>query len=153
MTNQKIVIACVITAVIAGGVGYVGGVKISSLKRASMFGNRSGQAMTMRNGNGDNTQKGKTIGNTPNMMGRGGATTGEVTAKDDKSMTVKMSDGSSKIIILSEKTVYRISEESSVSNVSEGTKVAVFGEIGNDGSVTATTIEINPALTGQTIKQ
>jgi hypothetical protein len=153
MSRKQVIIACAITAVLAGGVGYVGGIKMSSLRRMSPLGNRGGdQMINFRNGgNAQNT--GRSAGSAPNMMIRGGAVTGEVTAKDDKSMTVKMSDGSSRIVILSDKTTYRISEESSIEKIAVGTKIAVFGESGTDGSVTAASIEINPAMMGQTIKQ
>ena len=148
MSNQKIVIACVITAVLAGGVGYVGGVKMSPLKRSVMFNSRSGQTMNLRNNN-QNNQNGKGITNAPNMMGRGGAITGEVIAKDNKSLTIKMSDGSSKIVIISDKTIYRMASESSLDKIEVGTKVATFGDSNSDGSTTATSIEINPAMMGQ----
>lgn len=148
MSNQKIVIACVITAVLAGGVGYVGGVKMSPLKRSVMFNSRSGQTMNLRNNN-QNNQNGNGITNAPNMMGRGGAITGEVIAKDNKSLTIKMSDGSSKIVIISDKTNYRMASESSLDKIEVGTKVATFGDSNSDGSTTATSIEINPAMMGQ----
>lgn len=149
MTNQKIIVACAVTAVIAGGVGYVGGVKMSSLKRPNMLSGRSGQTMNFRGNNGDGQKNTKVNGNVPSMMGRGGATSGEVTAKDDKSITIKMNDGSSRMVILSDKTTYRMSSDASLDKVVVGTKVAAFGEASADGSVVASNVEINPAMMGQ----
>lgn len=147
------IIGSISIAVLTGGVGFWGGTMYQKSKSMFNFQNR-GEGRTMMQGQNTNT---KPSGNgvTPGMPGQIGSrnTTGEVTAKDDKSMTVKMNDGSSRIIILSDKTVYRISEESSLGLITVGTKVAVFGESGADGSVTATNIEINPALMGQILKQ
>lgn len=90
-------------------------------------------------------------GNSNGMLGmRGGnMTSGEVTSMDDKSMTVKMSDGSSKIVLLSESTTYSMSESTTKDKVTVGSKVAVFGTSTNDGSLTASSIELNPTFRGQ----
>ncbi|MEI6690564.1 MAG: hypothetical protein WCL07_02325 [bacterium] len=106
---------------------------------------RSGRMMGGNTGNivGQNTNGG--------MMGRG-AVTGEVTAKDDKSITVKMNDGSSRIVIVGTSTTYSESAEAKADKVIVGSKVAVFGTTTVDGTTTATSIELNPALRGQTTK-
>lgn len=90
-------------------------------------------------------------GNSNGMQGmRGGnMTSGEVTSMDDKSMTVKMSDGSSKIVLLSESTTYSMSESTTKDKVTVGSKVAAFGTSTNDGSLTASSIELNPTFRGQ----
>ncbi len=147
------IVGSIALALVTGGVGFWGGTMYSRTKMVSNFGNRGEGRPMMQGQNGDSKMNGNRVAQgAPGQMGQRN-TAGEVTAKDDKSMTVKMNDGSSKIIILSDKTVYRISEESSLSKIEVGTKVAVFGESGNDGSMTATSIEINPALLGQTAKQ
>lgn len=97
--------------------------------------------------NGASTQNNnKTAPSTPKMMIKGGAIIGEVTAKDDKSIAVKMSDGSSKIVIISDKTIYRISDEANLEKIIVGTKVATYDEANGDGTTTATNIEINPVV-------
>ncbi len=141
MTNQNIMVACAITAVVAGGLGYVGGSRMTRAGRLDGFGERSGRSIMI---NRDQNKQ----GNGGGMMGRG-AIQGEVTSKDDKTLTVKLSDGSSKIIILSDTTVYRASSESSLDKVEVGTSVAAFGTASSDGTTVATSIEINPLMLGR----
>jgi hypothetical protein len=144
MSNQKIILACTITAVVAGTLGYVGGVKMSGMRRTVQFGGGERNVMMTRGGEGNSTAQ-KPSGNVGRIMGPR-STIGEVIAKDANSMTVKMNDGSSRIIILSDKTTYRISSDANLDKIEVGTKIAAFGETGSDGSITATSIEINPVM-------
>lgn len=75
---------------------------------------------------------------------------GEVTSKDAESLTVKLPDGSSKIILLSKETTYRLASESSLDKIEVGTKVAVAGNTNSDGTTTAVNVEINPLLRAMT---
>jgi len=146
MTNQNMVIGCIATAVIAGGVGVYGGMTYQKSQVTSQFGQRMGGTRMeidrddARGGNRQNTGTGTGQG----MMGRGGAIVGEITAKDDKSVTVKMVDGSSKIVVLSSDTTYRISNDTKLDEVTVGKTIAVQGTTNSDGSTTATSIELNP---------
>jgi hypothetical protein len=76
----------------------------------------------------------------------GGAFSGEVTALDGDTITVKMADGSSKIVILSENTLYQKTAEASKSDLAVGMELSVFGETGTDGSVTASTVTLGGGL-------
>ncbi|KKU82256.1 MAG: hypothetical protein UY10_C0039G0006 [Microgenomates group bacterium GW2011_GWA2_47_8] len=141
MTNQNILIACAVTAVVAGGLGYTFGSRMARVGRFADFGERNGaRVMTNR----DQNKQGS-----GGMMGRGGALTGEVTAKDDKTLTIKLSDGSSKIVILADTTTYRTSTETGLDKVEVGTKVAAYGTTSTDGTTVATSIEINPQMFGR----
>jgi hypothetical protein len=73
---------------------------------------------------------------------------GEVISQDDKSITVKMSDGSSKIILLSEKTVYNKTSEGSKSDVTVGDQITAFGSSNPDGSITAQMIGVGQGILG-----
>lgn len=87
-----------------------------------------------------------------NQFGRGGRTgglrptTGEVISTDSTSLTVKLQDGSSKIVILSEKTQINKAEAAMKSDIKTGMRVAVFGTDNSDGSVTAQSVQLNPEL-------
>lgn len=70
---------------------------------------------------------------------------GEIISADDKSITVKLSDGSSKIAVLSESTVINKSAQGSREDLKTGERVFVFGTENPDGSVTAQNIQLNPA--------
>ena len=71
---------------------------------------------------------------------------GEIIAADEKSITVKLQDGSSKIVIVSEITQINKAEQASKEDLKVGGKVAVFGQENSDGSVTAQNIQINPLM-------
>jgi ribosomal protein S1 len=104
----------------------------------------------MRNGNGMGGQFRANGDNAGNRMMFGRGVVGEVTAIDDKSMTVKMPDGSSKIVILSESAKYNQSTEAKKADVKVGTNVMVSGKDNTDGSITAESINLNPQFRNQT---
>lgn len=154
MKNQNMIVGGVAIAIVAGGVGFAGGTTYQRSQLMSNFQNR-GEGRPMMQGQNANTKMGgkQATQGVPGQMGRGGAIAGEVTAKDDKTITVKMSDGSSKNIVLSSATTYRMASESNLGNIEVGKTVAIFGTANSDGSTTATSIEINPAMMGQELKK
>ncbi len=80
--------------------------------------------------------------------GRGGfgrLVTGDVIAQDANSITVKLTDGGSKIVFFSASTTVAKSTLGSMSDVAIGTLVMVNGQTNPDGSVTAQNIQIRPA--------
>lgn len=130
----------VATAVIAGGIGFFGGVRYQQ-RQVPSFG--AGRFAMM--GQGANTVafgQGRT-GGQRGMMGLR-PVAGEIISSDDKSITVKLADGSSKIVFLSEKTVINKASTATMSDLATGQRVAVFGESNSDGSVTAQNIQLNP---------
>ncbi len=68
---------------------------------------------------------------------------GEVIAKDEQSLTLKMADGSSKIIFFSASTPISKMAEGTVSDVAIGKQIAVTGTQNSDGSYTAKTIQLS----------
>ncbi|MHB8870545.1 MAG: hypothetical protein ACYC6T_18405 [Thermoleophilia bacterium] len=75
----------------------------------------------------------------------GGFVNGDIIASDAESITVKLGDGSSKIVFFSGSTSISRQAEGSASDLSEGTSVLVTGATNSDGSITAQTIQIRPA--------
>jgi hypothetical protein len=69
---------------------------------------------------------------------------GEVLSVDDKSVTIKMQDGSTKIVLLSTATTYSKSNSGTKSDMTTGTTIAVFGTENSDGSLTAQNVQLNP---------
>ena len=75
---------------------------------------------------------------------RAGTVNGSILSMDANSITVKLSDGSTKIVLLSGSTTYSNTASASQSDLKTGSTVAVFGTPNSDGSVTATNVQLNP---------
>lgn len=67
---------------------------------------------------------------------------GEILSNDSESLTIKLPDASSKIILLTETSVINKTEEGSSEDLSEGSQVVVIGQENPDGSITAQNIQI-----------
>lgn len=75
----------------------------------------------------------------------GGFTAGEVISKDAMGITLKLRDGGSKIILTSSSTRIGKMTDGSLDDVKEGTEVTVTGSTNQDGSVSASMIQLRPA--------
>jgi hypothetical protein len=73
---------------------------------------------------------------------------GQVLSMSDTTLTVKMSDGSTKIVVLSSSTAFMQSTKASLTDVKTGDTVNVVGTQNSDGSVTAQDVQINPPMQG-----
>jgi len=71
---------------------------------------------------------------------------GEIIAKDDKSVTVKLPDGGSKILFFSASTEITKSVAGSSEDLQIGQTISANGETNDDGSVNAKTIQLRPKL-------
>jgi hypothetical protein len=82
--------------------------------------------------------------NDPRMMNRGGGamTNGEITAKDDKSFTIKTANGSSKIVFYSSTTKASRIADIAVEDLSVGQSVWASGSPSQDGSLMANSIQL-----------
>ena len=136
--NSKIIMGVI--AVVFAAAGFFGGMKYQQGKTPAFGGQfRAGQGVP----NGRGGTGGQAGGNRPNGFR---PVSGEVVNIDDKSMTVKMMDGSTKIVILSDNATYNKSADGSKSDIKAGTQIAVFGTENSDGSVTAQNVQINPVM-------
>ncbi len=134
--NSKIIGSVVIVLIIAGGSFYGG---MAYAKNNSTVSFRSGSS---------NGQLTAGLGNrTGGSFGRtnGGFVAGEILSKDATSITVKMQDGSTKIVLVSKSTQVQKSISGTLEDLSIGTNVTVTGSANNDGSVTAQSVQIRPA--------
>lgn len=141
MKNKKIVLGVVVCLAIAG-LSFWGGMKYENTKSSSdKMANRSpGEFNFNQNGAsrmGQNTRGG---------MG-GGLVSGEVISMDDKSMTIKLRDGGSKIVFFSPSSKVEKTVDGVIADVAIGKSVMITGTANPDGSVSATSIQMRPALT------
>lgn len=145
--SNKLIFGGVVVAALA--TGFFGGIYYQKNQNVDY----PGMTRAGRN-NMPNQDRGVGMGmnNRQGLEMRGGMVSGEISAKDEDGITVKMTDGSSKIVLINSETKYTISSESDLTKVVVGGKVAVFGESNSDGSITATSIELNPAMRGQLAK-
>ncbi len=136
--NKSIVIT-VIVALLTAGAGFFGGVKYQQNKRPVSFG-QFGTASGLRNRTGGNPNTFRPVN-------------GEIIGSDTDSITVKMPDGSSKIVIFGDNTVINKAGTATSADLKVGEKVAVFGQTNSDGSVTASNIQLNPIIRDFDINQ
>lgn len=137
MKNAKVIVP-IILVLVGLGAGFFGGIQYRNYQINKARGNfvlgASGQRFTGTRGTGQNG-----IG-----MMRSGAVTGSILSMDAISLTVKLADGSTKIVLFSGTTTYENTIAAQASDLKVGGEVAVFGTSNSDGSVTATSIQINP---------
>src|SRR3990167_4973882 len=138
-TMNKSLIITFIAVILAVGFGFFAGTKYQQSQRGNFtrqFGNGgNGRFMTGQfpNGSGANRNGFRPVA-------------GEIISADDKSITVKLSDGSSKIIILGNSTKINKASEASRAELKTGEQVSVFGTENSDGSVTAQNIQMGMML-------
>ena len=150
MTNKLIVIIILIVVIIGGGAFYggmkyvennspVGGQHYSNQGDFQNMQNLSPQERQQRlqemsgNAGGISLRQG---------FGGQGFTVGEIIAKDDKSITVKLGDGGSRIIFFSDVTEITKSAKASMNDINVGAEIRVNGSQNTDGSVTAQSIQL-----------
>jgi hypothetical protein len=139
-TNKSTLIIGILVAIIVAIVAFFGGVKYQQMQAAKNPGNMMFGAQGQR---GQFIQRfGK--GGGPGGFPGGGAVMGQIVSADADSITVKMKDGSSKIVNLSSSTKISKTDTASSSDLKTGQTVAVFGTTNSDGSVSAEKIQLNP---------
>ena len=147
MKNTIIIIIAV--TVVVGGTSFFAGTKYQLSKQTAARRQFPGNSQVGLGQFGANQQvglgQGRTGGTGTNRMGFR-PVNGEITSADTKSITVKLTDGSSKIVIFSDKTLINKADSATVTDLKVGEKVAVFGSDNTDGSVTAQNIQLNPIV-------
>ena len=130
MKNNTIVIV-LITAIVAGAAGFFGGMKYREQQRGAF------------------ARQGGFAGRTGGTGAAGGGfrpVAGEVLSRDKDSVTIKMNDGSSKIVVFTDKTTFNKTATASASDLKVKEQVVVFGNENADGTVTAQTVQIGGNL-------
>ncbi len=127
-------IMTIIVAIVVGCAAFFGGMQY---QKSQTSGPMQGQ---FRGPNGGGPQGGFQ-GGSGNRQGMT-PVSGEIISQDDTSITVKMQDGSSKIVILSDDTNINKSSEGSKTDLKTGETVTAFGTSNSDGSITAQNVSI-----------
>lgn len=128
------IIMTIVVALVVGGGAFFAGMKYQQSKLP--------QGFRQFNGGQNMMLVGQNNGNRANFR----PVNGEIINTDDKSITVKLADGSSKIVLLSDKTEINEATQAAKTDLTTGKKVMVLGQENSDGSVTASNIQLNPVL-------
>ena len=113
--------------IVFAGAGFFAGMKYQQSKQPAFSRQFSGQQ-------GTRVGQGNRLGFRP--------VNGEIIGSDEKSITVKLQDDSSKIVILSDKTEINKAANATREDLKVGEKVMVVGQENSDGSITANSIQI-----------
>ncbi len=130
--TKKIIVVGALCALIFGAGAFYGGMRYQ-------------QSQTPQRGNFSmgNTLVGQRPGVAGNLRGAsGGVVTGEIIAKDDESITIKMGDGGSKIVFYSTSTQLQAMASTTPDNLVVGKQVVASGTANSDGSVVAKSIQL-----------
>ncbi len=138
--KKHIIISAVIVIVVGAG-SFYGGMKYDQSKTASARSQRVGQFTGQ--------------GAAANLAGRfGGAgagrnaangsafASGQIVQVGANSITVQMSDGSSKVILFSGSTQINKEATGSATDLATGKTITIQGDSNSDGSITAKTIQV-----------
>jgi hypothetical protein len=138
MKNKNLIIVVLLLVVVAVG-SFLAGRKFSSDRRTFGTGQFGARQPGMPFGQGNQGQ-----GNRGSFR----PISGEIISVDDKSITVKIADGSSKIVILTDKTEINQASKATVDDLKVGGQVMAMGQENTDGSITAQNIQLNPRFGG-----
>jgi hypothetical protein len=140
---MKTVISAVLAAVLAGALGFYGGVTYQKSQTQSAFAGRIGGP----NGNGaaGRGENGGDMASGPRGINRqgGSVATGTVLAQDAKTITVKTADGGSKTVFLSANTRYTQQQQLTAADLKVGDQVMAAGQSAN-GGIDARSITVVP---------
>jgi len=138
--DKNIIIAAAIALIIGGAGGFFGGLTYQKSKASRT----AGQFANFRGGN---LPSGAIRGNFGSAGRNGGfrPVNGEILSVDANGITVKLVDGSSKVILISDKTAIEKTSAASKTDLTVGKKVNVFGTEDSSGIVTAQNVQINLA--------
>jgi hypothetical protein len=126
---QKTILAAVLAAVLAGALGFFGGVTYQKSQAPSFPGRPGSGGFNRQGGPGGNFSA--------------NVATGTVIAQDATSITVKGANGGSKTVFISAQTEISKQETLTASAIKVGDMVGAFGQAGN-GGITATMIQVIP---------
>ncbi|KKU05962.1 MAG: hypothetical protein UX07_C0011G0003 [Parcubacteria group bacterium GW2011_GWA2_45_30] len=147
--NKTLLLSIMAVVVVVGGGAFYGGMKYAQSRnprgqfsRADLQNLSSEERQQRLQELGVNGGAGFRGGAGGGQRGGGGFTSGEIISKDDKSVTIKLRDGGSKIIFFSDSTEISKSAEGTSSDLEVGKSITVNGVANSDGSVTAETIQL-----------
>lgn len=135
MKNINFIIGGILIVVLVSAGSFYVGIKYQQSKNPR-FGN-------FQNNGARQFQQGTNQGTRP-VRGEIISQDNEQSSSSIKSITVKLQDGSSKIVLFSNTTSINKAAQGSKDDLKVGEQVLVLGSENSDGSVTAQNIQLNP---------
>jgi hypothetical protein len=137
-TKNKKIIGVVAICLVVAGLSFRGGMMYAAKNIKAAADSRQGAFSQ----NGFNGQSGGRM-----MRGgvNGGLVNGEILSKDDKSITIKLRDGGSKIVFFTPSVKVEKTVDGTATDVVVGKQVMIVGVANTDGSINATSIQMRPA--------
>lgn len=132
---KKNIILFIIIIIAVGAGSFYGGLKYGQSRRSTDFQN-------FRNLSPEVRQQMMNAGNRAASQNGGNFINGEIISKDNQTLTVKLRDGGSKIVILSGSTEIGKLATGTAEDLAIGKTIMVSGQSNDDGSVTAQSIQI-----------
>lgn len=134
--NKNIIVGAIVGILVIGGGSFYAGTKFTGA-------NESGRPVMGQDGQFRTGQNGQGLGGARMGQGMGGGiTTGVILSKDDTSITVKLTDGGSKIVFLTASTTITKSSTGSMGDLVVNENVVVNGSANSDGSINAQFIQL-----------
>jgi len=145
--NKNSTIILIIAIILVGSGAFYGGMTYAGSKSP---GGGNFQNMTPEQRAQRFAQGGSGAGRQSGGQNGAGFANGEILSKDDKSITVKMRDGSSKIIFYSPTTQIMKSTSGTPVDLKVGDNVVVNGKADQSNTITAESIQLRPAMASST---
>lgn len=131
------IILIVVLIIVVGAIGFYAGIKYQQNQRPAGFAAGRGAGQFRQFG------AGQAGGNTNTQAVRG-----QILSVSGNTMTIKLPDGSSKIVVLPSNVNISKQTAGSASDLKTGSEVMIFGTSNSDGSVTAQMVSLNPIFRG-----
>ncbi len=139
--NIKKILPIILVLVIIGGGAFYGGMKYQQSKSPLARFSAEQRQQAFQGNMEEDFQGRDRVG--ARAMGTG-FLSGEVVAKDEQSLTLKMLNGGSRIIFFSDSIEVSKTTDGSMGDVEIGKQIMVTGDQNSDGSYTAETIQLLP---------
>jgi hypothetical protein len=136
--NKKTIISVAAAIITSGGLGFITGSNLDKKESSNVRKEQIGDFQNMR-GTG---QVGSAI---PGGKGMGGGmVSGEVLSIDGQSITIKIQNGGSKIVLVPDDVKVTKSVSTDRSDIKQGENITVIGKANGNDSISAESIQIRP---------
>jgi hypothetical protein len=141
---KKTLILVLGVAIIVGAGAFYGGMTYGEGKKSSA-------SFEFGNFNGQGSQRFSSSTFPGGRNNGGGLVSGQILSKDSSSITVQTQSGGSKIVFLSDSTAVSKFDSGNLSDLAVGKTVTITGTTNQDGSISASSIQLRPNLSTSTI--